>query len=105
MDPKTCSYPECSVEGLIVVKYAPVEVRSCDYHWPSLYKLHLTGKKRSLASLGQILEKWNHVDKKTGRVIKHKISVGKNSEIESRIISKDDNKTVINKHTGKPTEY
>ena len=104
MASETCSYPECQTHGLIVVLYAPREIRSCDDHWPALYKHYLTGKNRSNANLGQTLEKWTHVDKKTGRTIKHKLSTGKNWEIENRRISQDDKKTVINRVTGKPAE-
>jgi len=99
-----CSYPECYSEGNIPVKYAPLEVLSCDEHWHKLYKLHLTGKKYSNASLGQTMDKWTHVDKKTGRTIKHKISGGKDWEIKNRVISKDDGKTPINRVTGKPAQ-
>lgn len=101
---ETCSYPECQAEGLVVVLYAPVEVRSCDEHWPVLYKHYLTGKKRSNTSLGQTVDKWSHVDKKTGRTVDHKISGGKDWEIVNRVISKDDGKTVINRVTGKPSQ-
>lgn len=101
----TCSYPECQAEGLVVVLYAPVEVRSCDGHWPALYKHYLTGKKRSNANLGQTLEKWTHVDKKSGKEITHKLSVGKSWEIENRRVSQDDGVTVVNRATGKPAEY
>jgi len=101
---KCCSYPECSVDGPIVVLYAPVEVRSCDEHWPALYKHYLTGKKRSVAGLGQTVESWTHIDKKTGNEVKHKITTGKQFEIVNRELA-DDGKTVINKKTGKPAQY
>lgn len=101
----TCSYPECQAEGLVVVLYAPVEVRSCDEHWPALYKHYLTGKKRSNANLGQTLEKWTHVDKKSGKEVTHKLSVGKSWEIENRRVSQDDGVTVVNRATGKPAQY
>lgn len=100
----TCSYPECQAEGLVVVLYAPVEVRSCDEHWPALYKRYLTGKKRSTAGLGQTVDSWTHVDKKTGRTIKHKISTGKSWEIANRVLSKDDGVTAVNRVTGKPAQ-
>ena len=50
------------------------------------------------------MDKWTHVDKKTGRTIKHKISGGKDWEIKNRVISKDDGKTPINRVTGKPAQ-
>jgi hypothetical protein len=101
---KTCSYPECQVEGLVIVKYAPVEVRSCDDHWPALYKQHLLGKSKSNVNLGQTLERWTHVDKKTGNSIAHKLSAGKAWEIENRRVSQDDGVTVVNRATGKPAQ-
>ncbi len=102
---ETCSFPDCQAEGPIVVLYVPTEVRSCDPHWPALYKHYLLGKKKSNANLGQTLEKWSHVDKKSGKTIEHKLSVGKNWEIVNRGLSKDDNKTAINKVTGKEAQY
>ena len=99
-----CSFHGCSVEGPIVVKYAPVEVRSCDEHWSQLYKLYLTGKKQNSTSLGQTIERWTHTDKKTGRTIKHKLTGGKAWEIDNRRISQDDKITVINRVTGKPAQ-
>lgn len=99
-----CSYPECQEKGPIVVLYAPTEVFSCDGHWPAQYKHYLTGKKRSTIGLGQTLEKWTHVDKKTGDEKVHKLSVGKNWEITNRRLA-DDGKTVINRVTGKVAEY
>lgn len=102
---KGCSYPECSVDGPIVVLYAPVEIRSCDAHWSEMYSRYLTGKKKPNVNLGQTMEKWTHVDKKTGRTINHKLSVGKSWEIENRRVSQDDGKTAINRITGKPAEY
>lgn len=102
---QTCSYPECSALGPIVVLYAPVEIRCCDEHWPALYKHYLIGKKRSNVNLGQTIEKWTHVDKKSTNQIKHKLSVGKSWEIDNRVISRDDGKTVINRVTGKPAQY
>ena len=99
-----CSFPECQTPGLIVVLYAPVEIRSCDEHWPEMYSRYLTGKKRSTAGLGQTVERWTHVDKASGKEIKHKITVGKQFEIVNRGFA-DDGKTVINKKTGKLAQY
>lgn len=101
---QTCSYPECNAEGPIAVLYSPVEVRSCDEHWPMLYKQYFTGKNRSNPNLGQTLEKWTHIDKKSGRQIRHRITTGKQFEIVNRGLA-DDGKTVINKATGKPAQY
>ncbi len=101
---ETCSYPDCSVHGPIVVLYAPVEIRSCDEHWPALYKHHLTGKKKSTVGLGQTVDSWYKIDKKTGNQTKHKLSAGKSWEIANRVISKDDGVTVVNRATGKPAQ-
>ena len=100
-----CSYPECQTEGLVVVKYAPVEIRSCDEHWPVLYKQHLTGKRSPSTSIGQIIDKWSHIDKKTGNSINHKLSGGKAAEIRDRIVCKEDKNVILNRTTGKPAQY
>ena len=55
------------------------------------------------AQLNQTVESWTHVDKK-GVEHKHKISGGKQFEIVNRVIA-EDGKTVINKVTGKPSQY
>ena|SRR3990167_395150 len=99
-----CSYPECSAQGPIVVKYAPVEIRSCDEHWPALYRHYLIGKKRSNVNLGQTLDKWTHIDKKTGNEIRHRLSVGKDWEVSNRTLA-EDGKTAINRVTKKPAQY
>ena len=99
-----CSFPGCSDSGPIVVLYYPSEVRSCDTHWPAFYRHYLIGKKRSNVNLNQILDRWTHIDKKTGNEIKHKLSAGKDWEINNRVISRDDGVTVINRATGKPAE-
>ena len=100
----TCSYPGCLVEGPIAVLYEPVEVRSCDEHWPALYKHYLTGKKRSTAGLGQTVDSWRKIDKKTGNETTHKLTKGKEWEITNRRLA-DDGKTVINRVTGRETQY
>ena len=56
-------------------------------------------------TLNQTLERWEHRSKKTGSIVKHKLTKGKDWEIENRRISLDDNKTVINTKTGKPAQY
>lgn len=55
-------------------------------------------------NLGQTLDRWTSVDKKTGKEISHRISVGKNWELENRRLSKEDNKTVLNIKTNKETQ-
>ena len=62
------------------------------------------GPKRVNVNLGQTLQSWTHVDKK-GVEHKHKLTTGKNWEIENRRISMDDKTVVINKATGRETEY
>ncbi len=57
-------------------------------------------KRFSITGLGSTDDKWHGDD---GKV--HRITAGKRWEIENRTISKDDGKTVINKVTGKPTQY
>ncbi len=54
--------------------------------------------------IGQTLDKWEHVDKK-GIVHKHRLTGGKSWEIDNRRTSPDDGHTVVNRATGKPTEY
>ena len=56
-------------------------------------------------NLGQTVQSWTHIDKKSGNEVKHRLTVGKNWEISQRTISKDDGMTVVNRTTGKPTEY
>lgn len=64
-----------------------------------------TPKSRQLkVNLGQVLDRWENVDK-NGNVKTHRITVGKASEIDSRIVCKEDPKVVLNRHTGKPTQY
>lgn len=62
------------------------------------------GPKRNNVNLGQTADSWTHIDKKTGNQIKHKLSTGKAWEIENRVVSKDDGKTIINRVTGKPAQ-
>lgn len=64
-----------------------------------------TIKKAYNVNLGQTLDKWTHIDKKTGREIKHRLTTGKDWEIANRAFSKEDGKTAINRITGKETQY
>lgn len=100
-----CSYPNCEAKGPINVKYAPQHIRSCDKHWSSMYRMHLTGARKFSANLHQIVDKSTHRDKKTGKLISHKLSVGKQWEIDNRRLSPDDGATVVNRATGKPAQY
>lgn len=99
-----CSHSGCTEEGPIVVTYAPSEVRSCDTHWPEMYQW-LKSKKKVNVNIGSTIDRWTHVDKKTGREIKHKLTQGKQWEIENRRISKDDPKVVINAVTKRESQY
>lgn len=63
------------------------------------------GPSQRNVNLGQTVEKWTHVDKNTGREVKHKLTTGKNWEISNRVTSKDDRMTVINKATGREAQY
>jgi hypothetical protein len=56
-------------------------------------------------TLNQTLERWTHRSKKTDSLVHHKLTKGKDWEIENRRVSLDDGKTVINKATGKPAQY
>lgn len=99
-----CSFPECVTEGnLAAVIFHPLEVLACDEHYSVLAEAYLRRKPFRNVSLGQTLEKWTHVDKQ-GNERKHRITHGKAYEIDSRGLA-EDGKTVINKKTGKPTQY
>jgi hypothetical protein len=54
-------------------------------------------------NLGQTVEKWTHVNKQ-GEEKKHKLTVGKDWEINNRAIA-EDGKTVINRVTRKEAQY
>lgn len=100
---KTCAL--CSNQALYGVVLAPVEVLSCDEHYKQLYSNCVKNKRFSLCDLGQTTDRWTHTDKKTGRVIKHRLTRGKDVEIRDRVISKEDPKVVLNGRTGKETQY
>lgn len=63
-----------------------------------------TGPKRFNVNLGNTVDSWTHIDKKTGNEVKHKLTTGKDWEIQNRVLSKDDGKTSINRVTGKPAQ-
>lgn len=54
-------------------------------------------------NLGQTTQKWTNVDKK-GIEHKHRLTVGKDWEINNRVLA-EDGKTVINKVTNKEAQY
>ena len=56
-------------------------------------------------TLNQSLETWTHRNKRSGKLINHKLTKGKAFEIENRRISLDDGYSVINVKTGKPAQY
>lgn len=62
------------------------------------------GPKRVNVNLGQTVQKWTHIDKKTGNEIKHKLTSGKEWEITNRKFA-EDGKTVINRVTNKEAQY
>lgn len=62
-------------------------------------------RKQFLCNLGQTVQKFTHVDKKTGKEVVHKLTAGKDWEISQRRISLDDNTTVVNRATGKEAQY
>lgn len=62
-------------------------------------------KIRSNPNLGQTVQRWTHIDKTTGREIKHRLTSGKEWEISHRRVSQDDPKVVINTFTKKEAQY
>lgn len=64
-------------------------------------KCHIPRQDFTNVRLGQTFDSW--ISEKDGS--KHRISEGKKWEIDHRIVSKDDKKTVVNSATGKVTQY
>lgn len=96
-----CSHVECGVEGnLALIVLVPLQVLACDKHYKSLYETYIKKMKSKNVNLGQSSDRWTGSD---GRV--RNISVGKEWEINNRVLSKDDGKTMINRVTGKPAQY
>lgn len=94
-----CNYCKQQVKQLVIPADKKIlACRSCAYP---------EGAPRPTynVNLGQTVEKWTHIDKKTGNEIKHKVTTGKQWEIEHRRLSGDDGHTVVNYATGKPAQY
>lgn len=91
----TCPQCDKEVKMLVIPHEGRLGCRDCAGKVPKRYNVNL----------GQTVEQWTHIDKHTTNEIKHKLTVGKNWEIDNRIISKDDPKVVINRVTGKPSQY
>ncbi len=96
-----CSHVECGVEGnLALILSIPVQVLACDEHYKYLYDSYIKKVRYVNTNLGQSADKWIGNDGK-----QHNMTVGKEWEINNRILSKDDGKTMINRVTGKPAQY
>lgn len=89
-----CPSCGCEAKTLVIPQDGKLGCRSCVTMRP----------KPINVNLGQTVERWNHVDKK-GIEHKHRLTVGKDWEINNRVVSRDDKMTVINRVTGKEAQY
>jgi hypothetical protein len=93
----------CIAQGIYGIVLSPEEVYACDSHYDELMERFIRSKRRGLCDPHQA-ESWTHRDKKSGSLRKHKLSKGKAWEIGNRTLASD-GKTVINRITGKLSEY
>lgn len=94
-----CSYCEVDKEHpeVFVVLYAPIEIKTCNSCWPVAY-LDLKSKKRFVCDLNSSVDTYTRKDGSKGKITK-----GKAWEIENRKTSPEGQ--IVNRKTGKPTQY